>query len=562
MYNRSYHPPRGTSHSSKEVSALTSCENDCHRKLRAFCAEVSIKFSELVTIEEYNLLFATIQRCQQDLPRVSQCIDDFLECMRIEFEMEPTVLRNKVFMRGKFHEFLKRCEPRAVFGQPASPYAAQPRSTDQMHRTIASVSTIGHSRVSSYYPMKKESRPSHHPSIKSQPSISPVPPRGLTRQSSFVEECPRKRDSIIDGTMSPSQPHPKRRSPHNRQVSMLSLDRAPSVFENFDSEPLPQDTKCIRTTQRTYTDVIPAPSYLQNMLHELDFPLRYEVYRHMAFDGPLEWEHLTAADVEKLQSCSDVHEVYATLLAVRKGLITSSGRREPSDKSFRGPAPPPSSLDVYAYKVNVDLHKKEAGVPTYALAAASGTRSFRAARAFGDHRFISVRFPSNKSHLGLRQLKEKTRTLALCGREYELVQEKSGVAARYFATKCLHCEFLQCDRPCIRPISVDEFIQWHYPLSCPQNSKLQWSKFVARIDLAFSSTLAGYVLKPDDKHVYIDDLWTVDEQGETHYLTDGCGLVSWEVLRTVWERLGLTSVPCAVQGKEHGWMVSSCLPMA
>ncbi|KAJ3287615.1 hypothetical protein HK104_008507, partial [Borealophlyctis nickersoniae] len=122
--------------------------------------------------------------------------------------------------------------------------------------------------------------------------------------------------------------------------------------------------------------------------------------------------------------------------------------------------------------------------------------------------------------------------------EYEFLQVKTHMEARYFATRGTHLD----------TVTLSDFLAWHMPVRA--NLAQLFAKFCTRLDLAFSASVEGISL--DEFSVEEDERGEVDGSSGSgadlgQVMTDGNGLIPLSALVALREECGWETVPCAIQ---------------
>ena len=158
-------------------------------------------------------------------------------------------------------------------------------------------------------------------------------------------------------------------------------------------------------------------------------------------------------------------------------------------------------------------------------------------RKFGSHRFLEIHIYAQVIRKHIQTLLHRRDKLWICGRTYSFLWAK--------ATKTPQSYVLFAESGVgIAPedeITVDDVRHW---CLCPDlNPEMTVAKEHKRMKLNFSKTTPSYVL-PENCLEVIDD---IKGDGE-NIMTDGCGLISQEVLNLIWDGYS------AYDHKRHGYL--------
>ncbi|PCH44937.1 hypothetical protein WOLCODRAFT_56552, partial [Wolfiporia cocos MD-104 SS10] len=190
------------------------------------------------------------------------------------------------------------------------------------------------------------------------------------------------------------------------------------------------------------------------------------------------------------------------------------------------------------------------------------------ARRFGSWRFIRVRIPKDLPYRGDKKAGEGIlvlffkRPFVLNGRVFRAFYAKEHnvflvqTNETWDGTQIV--EQVSSSMPDLMkvpiPVNFLEFINYHNNMD--RNRHQTMVKWAARFALGLSNSIPGVRLEPaniafeDDQ---ICDTW--DGQGmppNEQIMTDGCGLIRYDILQAITERLTWTAIPTAVQMRVFG----------
>ncbi|KAI8918219.1 RNA dependent RNA polymerase-domain-containing protein [Powellomyces hirtus] len=279
------------------------------------------------------------------------------------------------------------------------------------------------------------------------------------------------------------------------------------------------------------------PPWMKRAVVAMPFAYQWEIVRFIQPSGPLFWSDLCQEVLNKCTSAPHASDLYTIL---DKVALSRSRKHHLQRGTFLAAAGQVRSSEIPTYGVKISVD--EVGNARVRMQPPSVMLGHRAARKYGAERFVTVGFAEMVDTVRARALRAEHRHLSLLGRTYELIQEKDAFTARFFATRCHERHGMRED---LETVSIDEFVQWHYPLT-PANLDRRWAKFVARIDMAFSGTHLGLMI---EDHQVIPDIAVTGPDGKENLFTDGCGLISYAAMCKLRPLMGWMDLPAAVQGR-------------
>ncbi|KAF5331032.1 hypothetical protein D9619_005263 [Psilocybe cf. subviscida] len=167
--------------------------------------------------------------------------------------------------------------------------------------------------------------------------------------------------------------------------------------------------------------------------------------------------------------------------------------------------------------------------------------SSRFARQFGSFSFLRVKIPLALFHNPEAKLNEWfNQSFVIWGRVYRACYAKGDNVFLYWTN-----EALEGGLPVRGRLSFVDFVFWHNPLRANANQLM--TKWSARMALGFSNSVPGPLLRKENI-IEIPDIVS-DEKSE---MTDGCGLSTKIIHRSILNQLGLHDIPTAMQFRLAG----------
>ncbi|KAI8977037.1 RNA dependent RNA polymerase-domain-containing protein [Mycotypha africana] len=194
--------------------------------------------------------------------------------------------------------------------------------------------------------------------------------------------------------------------------------------------------------------------------------------------------------------------------------------------------------------------KTSSSDPSIILRAPKVEASNRLFRKFGQDRFLELKLAKG-THPTLikRHKKYFLKPFVFMQRVFKFLFVKEDMII-LFATEGVD----------LQPISIQEVIDWHMPIS--ENWNMSMSKYASRMSLGYSSSIPTLQFKPEEI-IYIDDVYASEGSNgdeEATCMTDGCGIISCSAMKEIMGCQAADELPCAVQGRIAGakgiWIVS------
>ncbi|CAA7271027.1 unnamed protein product [Cyclocybe aegerita] len=166
--------------------------------------------------------------------------------------------------------------------------------------------------------------------------------------------------------------------------------------------------------------------------------------------------------------------------------------------------------------------------------------SSRFTRRFGSWSFLRVKIPTQIffSHNDLERFFQ--RSFVIWGKVFRACYAKDDNVFFYWTN-----EIYPMGKPLLNRMSFHDFIMWHNPLQ--QNSNQLMTKWAARLPLGFSNSLPGPRLLQEN--ILPEEDVVSSKKSD---MTDGCGLTTQSVHRSIWYQLSLPLMPTAFQFRLAG----------
>lgn len=209
--------------------------------------------------------------------------------------------------------------------------------------------------------------------------------------------------------------------------------------------------------------------------------------------------------------------------------------KEENDRSFRKRSISHVAKKEKTFKLTIQSEKSP-----LTFSPVKKDHSCRFSRVFGEDMFLSISYENFKGEmkkyfpeiLDLSQPFELGKWQFLCSK----IQDKKVIYIR-IEKESKNGKLLNANL--VRSWLVNEEI----------NNKQALSKYNSRISLAFSTTVCLDFSLNVDQYEIIDDISNDNLGKDESVMTDGCGLISFHLMKKVSEKLQIPHIPSAIQGR-------------
>ncbi|KAI8887759.1 RdRP-domain-containing protein [Backusella circina FSU 941] len=176
--------------------------------------------------------------------------------------------------------------------------------------------------------------------------------------------------------------------------------------------------------------------------------------------------------------------------------------------------------------------------PTIFLTPPKLSASNRLFRKYGYDRFLELKIKDGHPSMIAKQQDFFLKPFLLMHRTFRFLFVKDDTII-LFAT----------EGPGLDPVSIQQVVDWHIPIM--ENWNMTISKFASRMSLGYSSSTPTVLFKTEQIQ-YVEDVFSGQQGEEETCMTDGCGIISYSVMKKIMEIQGSDELPCAIQGRVAG----------